>query len=162
MRYCENAVLNSLLSRYGMVFREKGIDFHFDIREKTVNFLSLQEITALFGNLLSNGEEAAERSEERLIELSILDQPEQHTIMIVMENSCPEPPEPDGQEGFFSQKADRLNHGFGLKSIRRIVKKYGGSVKMYFDKERKQFHTVILFPGADKLTLCGADSGYMA
>lgn len=41
-------------------------------------------------------------------------------------------------------KSDKKNHGFGLKSIRYSVEKYGGSVSV--DMEKNWFELKILIP----------------
>jgi sensor histidine kinase regulating citrate/malate metabolism len=42
-----------------------------------------------------------------------------------------------------STKKQKSKHGFGLKSIRRIVDKFNGNIKMYFDDDKMIFHTII-------------------
>ena len=55
-------------------------------------------------------------------------------------------PERDGLPQ--TTKADKAYHGFGVRSIRYIVKKYGGEVQMY--GEEGKFHVDILFYGGAK------------
>ena len=48
------------------------------------------------------------------------------------------------QDGsLMTNKPDQLKHGFGLKSIRKTVKKYNGDIQMYFNDETMTFHTII-------------------
>ena len=42
-----------------------------------------------------------------------------------------------------SNKNNKLKHGFGLKSVERIINKYNGNIKMYFNNKKMTFHTVI-------------------
>ncbi len=145
VRMCDDTVLNAILLKTADQCSAKGIDFHSDIREHSVDFLNSADITSLFGNLLSNAVEAAEQSAKKQIEISVQFKDEQNITTIMIENSCDEEPHTDENGEYVTKKADKLNHGIGLKSINRIVKKYNGRIKMYYDKPEEQFHTIIVF-----------------
>ncbi len=59
-RICDDAMLNAILSRYQRQCKEKGIDFHADIRSNAFVHLHQNDLTSLFCNLLDNAVEAAE------------------------------------------------------------------------------------------------------
>lgn len=145
-KLCTDPILNFLLLRFRDDCKAKHIQFHCDVRENSSAFLDAASITTLYGNLLSNALEAAEASTERQIELSVIRSAAQSVIVISVINSCDDPPTPDGDGGFRTGKTDRLLHGVGLRSIRRVVAKYHGVATMYYDPENKQFHHVIQFP----------------
>lgn len=42
-----------------------------------------------------------------------------------------------------SHKAGGGRHGFGIKSIKKVVKQYGGNLQMYYDNDTGTFHTII-------------------
>ena len=46
----------------------------------------------------------------------------------------------------FTNKKIRIHslHGFGMRSIENIVKKYNGEMTFYFDDPTKTFHTIIM------------------
>ena len=44
-------------------------------------------------------------------------------------------------------KHDKSSHGYGMKSIARVIRKYGGSMKAYFDETAGEFHVVLCFGG---------------
>lgn len=102
-------------------------------------------VTALYGNLLSNAMESADMSKERIIELSITKDYVQHTTLVSIENSCDRPPIQDHDGGFFTQKTNGI-HGVGLKSINRIMRKYNGISKAYYNVAEQRFHCIIQFP----------------
>lgn len=145
-RLCTDPILNLLLLRFQDDCKVRDIQFHCDIRENSSAFLDASSTTTLYSNLLSNALEAAEASSAKQIELSVIRKPAQSVIVISAVNSCDCAPMPDGDGGFYTRKADRLLHGVGLRSIRRIVVKYHGVATMYYDSENKQFHHVIQFP----------------
>ena len=42
----------------------------------------------------------------------------------------------DGRSGFTeTTKEDKLNHGIGLKNVRRIVEKYHGDIEFLYDND---------------------------
>lgn len=143
IRYCENPLLNVVLSRYGELCYEKGIAFHVDVRDKEYDFLSPSDMTALFGNLLENAVEAAEGVPEPYIELRV-DSPAGTGLYISLTNPCSQPPRKDGLGEYLTHKRNKEQHGIGLKSIHTIVKKYGGSINENYDSKTNLFHTSVL------------------
>ena len=143
-RYCDNGILNIIVSRFAQVCEESGINFYCDIRDQSVSFIDDIDISALFGNLLSNAFEAAKESAEKVIELNIELKPTQKMSVIRVMNSCDEKPEKTGDGFLISRKKDKGNHGLGQKSIARIVEKYKGQADNYYDDENKQFDWVIV------------------
>ena len=144
-RYCHNAILNIIVAKTAKGCSENGISFHCDIRDKSVNFIDDTDISALFGNLLSNAYEAAKDSEEKLIEFDINIKPEQKTTTVKISNSCNEPPTKDERGMFISRKVDKEKHGLGQKSIKRIIEKYSGTSETYYDEVERRFEIVIVF-----------------
>lgn len=145
VRYCHNAILNIIVAKVAKDCSENGISFHCDIRDKSVDFINDTDISALFGNLLSNAYEEAKDSEEKLVEFDIKIKPDQKTTTVKIINSCNEPPIKDERGLFVSRKEDKEKHGLGQKSIKRIIEKYGGTSDTYYDKNEKRFEMVIVF-----------------
>ena len=146
VRMCSDPVLNLILVRYAEKCAEKKVTFVCDARDCSLDQLSLLDVTALFGNILSNALEAASESEERYIEFSIVEKEEQSIIVISVVKSCDTEPAQDGQGDFVTRKTDKELHGVGIKSIMRVVKQYRGELQMNFDPERKQFHIAVALP----------------
>lgn len=135
-----------MLLRFRDDCKERNVKFYYDVRENISAFMDASSTTTLYGNLLSNALEAASSSTEKQIELSAKKNAMQSVIVISVVNSCDIAPEPDGHGGFHTRKAEQVFHGIGLRSIDRIVKKYGGISTMYYDSKKKQFHHIIQFP----------------
>lgn len=144
IRLCSDPILNMILLQTREDCEEKHIQFHCDVRENCLSFMDAPSITTFYGNLLSNAVEAAERSAERMVELSVTHNPEQAIVLVTMENSCDIAPIPDTHGRFRTNKPGI--HGMGLKSIQRVVDKYHGVSSMYYDAENKQFHHIVQFP----------------
>ena len=143
VRICGNRTLDVVLCRYREVCEKKGIGFSADVRDQSVDFLRPSDMTALFGNLLENAVEAAEGGERPYLELLVDTRPGGAAVISLV-NSCAVPPQGDSHRGFQSRKADREQHGLGLKSVADTVRRYGGVLRQYYDPETKLFHTVVM------------------
>ena len=146
IQFCPEPVLNAILMRYNEKCHEMSVKFMCDIRTG-VSFLDDVSMTALFENLLSNAVDAAVRVLGGYVELSIcIPAGPKESIVINVVNSCKESPPRNENGELETKKHDRISHGFGMKSIVRIVDKYSGSMKTYFDNATCEFHVVICFP----------------
>lgn len=142
-RLCDHEMLNAILARYGQRCLDEHIAFHADIRRGMIDFIADADITALFCNLLDNAVEAAVHNPDSFIELSVCKREKTPFVIITMINSCRKNPF-DAQNGkLTTTKSNRHKHGFGIKSIQKIVAKYHGNMQMYYDQESLAFHTVI-------------------
>ncbi len=142
-RVCDNEFLNAILCRYQNDCRERGISFHTDIRSNTVSFIEENDLTSLFCNLLDNAVESASKQTSSFIEVNVLRKPQTDLTIITMVNSCRVNPFSTAGGKLVSTKKDATRHGFGIKSIKRIVAKYNGNMELYYDEEEKSFHTII-------------------
>lgn len=144
IRFCSNSVLNIILMRYSDYCSEKQIRFECDVHSDCISFIDEANLTALFSNLLSNAVESAESSEDKFLEMFIKNT-EQGAVVISVVNSCALSPLTDETGAFKTRKQDAERHGFGTKSIERVVKKYDGILKMYYDEAERRFHSIIYF-----------------
>lgn len=93
-----------------------------------LTFLDVMDICTIFGNILDNAIEyvsTLDQPEKRLIHLSLSSQ--KGFLLLRVENYC----EADlsFRDGLpVTTKGDAAYHGFGLKSVRHTVEKYGGSL----------------------------------
>lgn len=63
--------------------------------------------------------------------------------MLTMINSCYKNPFSEKTGKLVTSKQNHLRHGYGLKSIQRIVTKYRGNMQTYFDNKNMAFHTIV-------------------
>jgi len=146
VRLCDEPILNMILLRYSEYCAANGISFLCDVRADCVSFMDAASITALFGNLLSNAVEAAERSQEKIVEFSITKNAQQNSVLISAVNSCDIVPVKGTDGNFETSKSKAKGHGYGTKSIARVILKYGGEYDMRYDDSTREFHSVICFP----------------
>lgn len=142
-RLCDHEILNAILYRYKRQCDCQNITFHTDIRSGTTTFLSDHDLTSLFCNLLDNALEAADGISEAFIELNVGKRENSPLVVITAVNSCQEDPFSNGRNLPVTNKADKSKHGFGLKSIQKVVEKYHGNMQMYYHGETATFHTII-------------------
>lgn len=144
VRLCNNELLNAILYRYTRQCEENQIDFRLDIRSNTINFLKDDELTSIFCNLIENAIESAVHISNSFIELSVCKSAETGWTVITITNSCFQKPHYNVSGELISSKANTLKHGFGIKSIRRIVNQYCGELQHYYDENTHVFHTIIM------------------
>ncbi|MCM1091849.1 MAG: GHKL domain-containing protein [Muribaculum sp.] len=142
-RLCDHEMLNAILSRYKRQCNMKQIDFIADIRSGTIDFMSDNDLTALFCNLLDNAMEAANGIPNAYIEINIQKTSPADFVVLSVINSCRNDPFTRGSHLLATKKTDKVKHGFGVKSIQKIVTKYQGDIQMYYNEESHTFHSII-------------------
>lgn len=143
-RICDHEMLNAILSRYKRQCDDKHISFIADIRNGTTDFLSDNELTSLYCNLLENAIEAAGNVQNPYIEINTTKRENTSLVVITVINSCLTNPfcaTPEGK--LITHKQEKQKHGFGIKSIKKIVKKHHGNMQMYYNGDTLTFHTII-------------------
>lgn len=142
-RLCDHEMLNAILCRYKRKCDSSRISFHVDIRHGTIDFMSDNDLTSLFCNLLDNAVEAASGIPDAFIEVNTARKTNTPLIVISVVNSCRRNPFAGPQESLSTTKPDKRGHGFGIKSIRKTVGNYHGDMQMYYHEDTLTFHTVI-------------------
>lgn len=128
-----NGVLDTILTRKNAYCIAHQIPFTCIADGKLLKFMEPLDICSIFGNALDNAIESVEKNvnpDKRMIRLKVFSQ--NSFLMICLENYCEETRDLD--HGFpDTTKKDKLNHGYGLKSIRHTVQKYGGTMTLHSD-----------------------------
>lgn len=145
VQVCDHELLNAILCRYRMQCQELGINFHTDIRSGCADFLSDEEMTALFCNLLDNAIEAIGDTPDSFIEVSMAKRQNPPVTTLVVKNSCPNAPKQGSAGQLLTNKSDPKYHGYGLRSVNRIATKHHGHMQAYYDKADATFHVIVSF-----------------
>ena len=142
-RLCDHEMLNSILCRYMQQCTDNHIAFHADIRSGTTDFIADNDLTSLFCNLLDNAVKAAEYIPESFIEISTGKKAKTPFTVLTVINSCRTDPfiTKNGSPTINIPRSHK--HGFGLKSIRKIVAKYNGNMQIYYNSDTLTFHAII-------------------
>lgn len=136
-------ILDFILEQKRVVAQKAGIRYEIDTMLLTGIPTTEQETCALFGNLLDNAIEACclvETTEEKWIEIQINQSNQLLSIEVLntFEIPCIR------KQGVFETiKEERSVHGYGIKSMRRIVDKYQGLIT--YEEKEKIFITKITF-----------------
>lgn len=144
---CDHKLLNMILNRYQQMCEELAIIFTIDVRTNVLDFMEDNDLTALLCNLLDNAMESATKTKNGFIEISICLQTNTPYTLLTMTNSCRQ--SPFIGDKLISRKKNQAKHGFGMKSIQRIVSKYSGEIKTYFSMETSTFHSIITLRNPD-------------
>lgn len=139
-----NKILDAVLSSKSLYCQNNGIELKFMVEGELLHFMEDMDVSALFGNMLDNAIECAERQTEkdkRLIGLYM--NGEKQFLRIRTENYCEEKLSFKGGMPITTKK-DKRFHGYGMKSICKTVEKYGGSVVA--SQENNWFELKILIP----------------
>lgn len=144
MAKTKNRTLDIIVNKYTDICKEKGILFQTDIMSDNLSFMSSKDLSTVFNNALDNAVEAANGSTEKSIELHISHSINQYH-KIIIENSSDREPLANGKI-LLTTKKQKIGHGYGTKSIEKVVHEYGGETDWEYDKEQKMFCLTILIP----------------
>jgi Signal transduction histidine kinase regulating citrate/malate metabolism len=139
-----NKVLDTLLTSKKLYCMQKDICMTCVVDGSLIEFMDVMDICSVFGNALDNAiahEEKIEDTQKRLIHVSTFSQ--NSFLIIRFENYCEEKIKFQGELPI-STKKNATFHGYGLKSLRYVVRKYGGEVTI--NVENNWFGLNILIP----------------
>lgn len=139
-----NPSLDLVLSEKALIAEKNSIPLSFIVDGKAVEFLSESDTFALFSNILDNAIEAVLplEKDKRSITLSV--RAKKNFVSIVESNRYDNPNMTFIAGLPVTIKKDKINHGYGLKSIRYMVNKYDGDLAISADGEI--FSLSILLP----------------
>lgn len=119
-----NSLVDAILNRTGAGLREKQVTFQVSCRDLKQSVIEERDLCILLANLLDNAAEAVMTCEgEKRVRVEIACGEKMQSICI--SNTVPEPVLPNNPY-LKTTKADKEHHGWGLKSVQGIVKKYNG------------------------------------
>lgn len=139
-----NEVLDTILTEKSLYCRDRGITVSCVADGSLLSFMQNMDLYSLFGNALDNAIEAVEKfSEDEMRQIDVLIHRQQNFLVINVVNPVREPLL--FEEGLpITTKADKTIHGFGMRSMKYIVKKYEGFLNA--SEEDGCFSLKILIP----------------
>ena len=143
-----NEVLDTILTEKSLYCKEKGITVSCVADGQLLSFMQTMDLYSLFGNALDNAIEAVEKlPEEVMRQIDVLIYKQQRFLVIHIIN-------PVGEQLTFEDglpvttKSNKNFHGFGMRSMQYIVKKYDGFLTA--SQEDGCFSLKILIPILDE------------
>lgn len=135
--FCENRMVNAILSHYASICRDKGIELKLQMAVPAENAnVDDSKLCVVFGNLLENAVEACCRMPEGRKYIELNSQMHNGLLIVTMDNSFNGQVRRDGQK-FYSSKRDA--YGIGLASIRSVALEAQGEAQ--FEGEGNVFHS---------------------
>ncbi len=132
-----NRILDVIINKYITECNIHNIKFTFDVKNNNLSNLEYHDTVAILGNLLDNAIEAAQLSEKRNITFET-DYRNNYSVIIIS-NSSDNQPLFDDNKTPITTKPNKALHGFGLKSVKKVIKKYSGDFALEYDENKKNF-----------------------
>ncbi len=140
--YSGNRILDVIINRYRMICRQQEIEFSAEAGNIPADFMNEVDLTALLDNVLQNAVESAVKSEKKYVSFSAF-RVNDNFMKMLISNSCDTAPVFDKKGNLGSSKKGK-NHGWGTKSVARVIKKYDGDVNYRYIADKAQFECDIV------------------
>lgn len=145
-----NAPLDILITEKSLYCESHDIRFTYMVQGEKLDFMNYADIYSLFGNALDNAIEASVNIREhgkRIINLNVA---AKGSLLSINLENCLEVL-PSFEDGLpVTTKENKAYHGYGVKSIKYIVEKYDGVLKI--KTKSNMFLLNIMIPIAKKAT----------
>ena len=142
--YTNSSIVNTVLNDKGGVCQKNKIDYEVKVSGEIPECVQM-EIGILLSNIIDNAIEAQLKQETRWIHIEMARHKEM--FMIKVENYIKESVL-ENNPSFFTTKKDKLTHGIGIRSVKKIVKKLEGIYCC--DETEHTFVTNIMIPDSAK------------
>lgn len=139
-----NPVVDTMLTSKSLYCAGHGITLTCVADGRLLDFMDVMDICTIFGNALDNAIECVEKlepPEKRLIHVTV--SARKGFVLLRFENYCEEVPTFDDDLPV-TTKGDAAYHGYGLKSMRLVARKYGGTLTVQV--KRNWFEVKVLIP----------------
>lgn len=140
-----NDALDVILTEKKLYCEDKNIQMICVANGNRISFISDVDIYSLFGNALSNAIESVSKipdEQKRCIGINVIDVDK--LLFIHVENYF------EGvlefENGLPMTDRDQNYHGFGMKSMERIARKYGGEISVFLSDNKFNLDIVIPIP----------------
>lgn len=136
----ENEAFNAILNSKIAVCNQKKIYIEVKEMKDALKSFDAVDTGILFGNLLDNAIEAAEKTKSRKISVDIYTSG--YYLSILITNSIKESVI-ENNSALKTTKEDKNLHGIGIESINEIVKKYDGMIQFFEENEEFCCHILL-------------------
>lgn len=137
-----NKILDIIINKYSVLCEIKNINFFVSVKTANLLYINDDDLSTLLNCILDNAVEAAEKTENGRIELNLNNQNFFDVLTCI--NSCNYNPDFD-KKVLKTTKENADMHGYGTKSIKKIVRNNKGTYSWKYDKENNEFITTIIF-----------------
>lgn len=143
-RYSGNGLIDVIINRHANYCKSNGLKCEIEACCSKLEFMNDSDITSLLDNLFDNAIDAAMKSTNKKIVFSMYVRSDTFVVISLI-NSCDVAPNSSNGK-LISSKKNPVSHGYGTKSIRRVVNKYDGDFQWTYDEANREFEArAILF-----------------
>lgn len=136
--------LDIILNEKMQISHSKNIEFKLNIQNVNIDFIEDNDICTIFSNILDNAIESCEKSENKEITVEIY-MVNGKFVTIELVNNCDVVPVIKDDE-LITSKNNLNDHGYGLKSVKKTIRKYNGQFLYFYNKAESRFITNISIP----------------
>lgn len=142
-----NKILDVIINKYVTESELRGVAFDYDIKSCNLGSVEDTDLVSILGNLMDNALTAAEKSREKhiLLETTVRNS----YSVIIISNSCDQRPEAR-EAHLLTTKEEKHLHGFGLKSVKKTLKKYEGDYSWDYYESRNVFVVTVMIGNAGR------------
>lgn len=143
--YSANPVVNAILKVKSIKAKEKEIPMQVTTLLPQRVSVDIGDMGVLYGNLLDNAIEAAMAVEQEKRYVHVESKFQEGRLLLSIKNS-----KPSGTSSYQqTNKKDKIKHGRGIRSVRKVAEKYGG--ELLLKDQGEHFEAVLLLNGVAKL-----------
>ena len=142
--YTNSSIVNTVLNDKGGICLKNKIDYEVQVSGEIPEHIQM-EIGIMLSNIIDNAIEAQLKQETRWIRIKMAKH--KGMFMIKVENYIHESVL-ERNPSFLTTKKDKINHGIGIRSVKKIVKKLEGIYSC--EEAGHSFITDIMLPDAVK------------
>ena len=143
--YSANPVVNAILKVKSVKAKEKEIPMQVTTLLPQRVSVDIGDMGVLYGNLLDNAIEAAMAVEQEKRYVHVESKYQEGRLLLSIKNS-----KPSGTSSYQqTNKKDKIKHGRGIRSVRKVAEKYGGELML--KDQGEHFEAVLLLNGVAKL-----------
>ncbi len=145
-----NQLLNVLLWEKALYCEQNDIVFTAMVDGESLDFIESGDLYCLFGNMVDNALEAVKGIADKPRRVINLVAKKKGNMILIQEDNYF-----DGELNFVdglptTTKEDHSSHGFGTRSLRMIVRKYGGELTCYVENGVFHLNIILSLPLQDR------------
>lgn len=151
LQYAGDSTVNAVLSSKDVIMRKHNIRFHVKVEIPAELPFEKPDLCAVFANALDNAIEACLEQTAEKREISLAAKVDKGLFVLKIKNTADTG---INKTGIFPKttKKDSINHGLGLKSIQKVVKRYDGQMEINMLEECFELFLYLQIPESPKPT----------
>lgn len=131
-----HVIINAILNTKYQEAKQKGITFVLKINDLSNLLIADEDIVVILSNLLNNALEACEKCGEKMVKVKFVRENGQ-IVLSVVNTFVGAPMIINGR--YQTNKEDMPMHGMGIRNVKEVVKKYGGTCVIKHDNHLFRF-----------------------